>query len=196
MCVGYVIEIARVDERRHERTTLGRGIAILDGERDVADVPVERVAVQQEEERRNENEDQQRAPIAPDLPQLFAAYRERLRHAAVPPAERGASPEPVRGALSITSRNTSSSDGATSATDSTSMPEERRRSASASGRMAASRSTACTAVPKRLVFSTSGVASRSRIASIALAVRVSAIGRPSEIRLTSVVVPIAARRPA
>ena len=43
-----------------------------------------------------------------------------------------------------------------------------------------SRSTACTAVPNRLVFSTSGIASSARIAATGSAARTSTIGRPGE----------------
>ena len=43
--------------------------------RDVPDVEVQRVAVEQQEERRHEHQDHQRAPVAADLPQLLAARR-------------------------------------------------------------------------------------------------------------------------
>ena len=100
--VGHAIEVAGVDERRDQRAALRRTVAVLDGQRDVPDVEVERVAVEQQEERRHEHEDQQRPPIARDLPQLLAVDGERLHHARPPARLR-----------STTSRNTSSSDGAT-----------------------------------------------------------------------------------
>ena len=49
---GREIEVAGVDERRDERAALGRAVAVLDAERDVPDVEVQRVAVEQQEERR------------------------------------------------------------------------------------------------------------------------------------------------
>src|SRR6476646_3549337 len=122
----------------------------------MTDVEVQRVAVQQQEKRRNEDQDQQGAPVTRNLAQLFPADRECLAHAAAPRA---------RSAFSTTSRKTSSSDGGTSAALTTSMPSARSRSATTPGATPAWRKTACTAVPKRLVFSTSAMPSSTRIAS-------------------------------
>jgi hypothetical protein len=58
------------------------------------------------------------------------------------------------------------------------------------------RSTACTAAPKMLVFSTSAIASRRRIAPTALSARTSTIGRPAKTRFSSCTVPSAAILPA
>lgn len=58
------------------------------------------------------------------------------------------------------------------------------------------RSTACTAVPKRLVFSTSSKLSSARIASTGRSALTSTMGRPRKTPLTSEVVPMAVSRPA
>ena len=57
------------------------------------------------------------------------------------------------------------------------------------------RSTACTDVPKMLVFSTSGIASSAAIASTGCGARTSTIGRDAKISLSDFTVPSAARRP-
>ena len=85
-------------------------------------------------------------------------------------------------AFSTTSRNTSSSDGATTV-DATSTGDARAAAARRERRRRrrrATRSTACTAVPKRLVFSTSGIASSARIAVDRLRRATSTIGRPAK----------------
>ncbi len=110
---GGEVKIAGVDERGDDGAALRGSVAILDRERDVPDVEVQRVAVQQQEECRNEQQDQQRAAVAQDLPQLLPVDRQGLPHAAAPPA------------FSTTSRNTSSSDGSTSAISSTVRPRAR-----------------------------------------------------------------------
>ena len=87
----------------------------------MADVEVQRVAVDQQEERRHEEQDEQRPPIAADLPQLLARDGQRL-------------PEGGHAALrSATSRNTSSSDGWTMPQDVTVMPCASSRDAIAAG---------------------------------------------------------------
>src|SRR5881628_407775 len=48
--------------------------------RDVPDVEVERVAVEQQEERRDEQQRHQRARVAPDLPKLLPSDRHHLAH--------------------------------------------------------------------------------------------------------------------
>src|SRR5262249_53792008 len=78
--VGEAVEVPGVDEGGNERAALRRPVAILDGQRDVADVEVEGVAVQQQEERRHEDEYGQRPPIARDLAQLLAGDGQRLMH--------------------------------------------------------------------------------------------------------------------
>ena len=70
------------------------------------------------------------------------------------------------------------------------------RRVSSAAESPAPRRTACTAVPNRLVFSTSGMASRTRMAAIGWGVRTSTIGRPANTCFTSLVVPIVASRPA
>src|SRR5437870_199321 len=74
------IEVAGVDERGDERPAFGRAIAVVDGQPDVPDVEVERIAVQQEEERRHEQQNRQRPAIANDLPKLLATDGDRLAH--------------------------------------------------------------------------------------------------------------------
>ena len=55
-------------------------IAIVDRDPHVADVPVERVAVQQQEEDRQHQQDDERAPIAHDLTELLAGNGKSLAH--------------------------------------------------------------------------------------------------------------------
>ena len=47
-----------------DRAAFRRAVTVLDRQPHVADVEVERIAVEQEEERRHEDEDEQRAPVA------------------------------------------------------------------------------------------------------------------------------------
>ena len=90
---GGEVEVAGVDEGRDQRAALGRAVAVLDRERDVADVEVQRVTEDQQEERRHERQDQQRAAIAADLPQLLSrtarivVTRPRLPGAALCPVD-------------------------------------------------------------------------------------------------------------
>ena len=95
----HQIEVARVDERRHDRAALHRPVLVVDRDADVADVPAERVAEQDQKEGRQEQQDHQGAPVARDLAKLLPTYGQRLPHAA--------------SLCSTTSRNTSSSDGST-----------------------------------------------------------------------------------
>src|SRR5439155_16336578 len=101
--VRDAIEVTRIHERGDERAALRSRIAILDGKRDVPDVPVEGIAVEQQEKRRHEDDRRQGAAIAQDLAQFLPVNREGFTHAT------------FSDALSITSRKTSSSDGATAA---------------------------------------------------------------------------------
>ena len=55
-------------------------IAIVDGQPYVPYVEVQRVAENQEDERGHEEQDQQRAPIAADLPELLTRNGESLQH--------------------------------------------------------------------------------------------------------------------
>ena len=57
---GDDVEVGRVGERGDQFAAVGGVLAIHHGEAHVADVPVQRVAVQQQEERRHEQQDQQR----------------------------------------------------------------------------------------------------------------------------------------
>ena len=115
------VEVPGVDEGGDDAATLWRTVTVLDDELDVADVEVQRVAVQQQEERRHEDEDRQRAPIAIDLAKFLPVNGERLGHAAVPPA------------FSTTSRKTSSSEGSTSVAESTFRPAAESRPTMTSG---------------------------------------------------------------
>src|SRR6185436_15658303 len=130
------------------------------GQRDVADVEVEGVAVQQQEEHRDEQQDHQRAAIPRDLPELLHGNGKCLHDGP---------------AFSAMSRNTSSSDGSTIRHVAV-MPAAASSAVTASGRASGERITACTAVPKMLVFSTAGIASRRRIASTGWSARTSRIG--------------------
>ena len=78
--VGDEIEVARVDERRDEGAAVGRSVAVLDGQPHVADVEVQRVAVEQQEHGRHEQQDHQREPVTPDLTQLLTCHRHDLAH--------------------------------------------------------------------------------------------------------------------
>ena len=79
------VEVGGPDERRRSSARLSaEPIAILDGQRDVPDVEVERVAVQEQEERRDEEQDEQRPAVAPDLPQLLDGDGPDRAHAALP----------------------------------------------------------------------------------------------------------------
>ena len=100
--IGGEIEVSGIDERRDQRATLARPVAILDGEPDVTDVEVERIAVEQQEHRRHEQQDQQRPPVAADLPELLHRHGDGLPHAAL-----------SADTCSTTSRKTSSSEGDT-----------------------------------------------------------------------------------
>ena len=155
--------------------------------RDVADVEVQRIAVEQQEERGDEQQDQQRAPVARDLPQLLAADGERLAHACARARSR-----------STTSRNTSSSDGATCvALTSTAMPAARSRSAISVRRDAGRAQDRVHRRAEQAGLLDLRHARRARAwRRPASAQRISTIGRPAKICFTSVVVPIAASRPA
>ena len=63
-------------------------IPIVDGQANVTDVPVERVAVNQQEHRRNQQQDRQRAPVAHDLTDLLQADAERFTHGPLSPGGR------------------------------------------------------------------------------------------------------------
>src|SRR5690606_26879879 len=99
------VEVGGFGKCRDELSALARAVAILDRRAYVPDVEVERVAVQKQEEGRDDDENDERAPVAADLPQFLDRYREGAPHAA-----------PVLSARATTSRNTSSSDGATGST--------------------------------------------------------------------------------
>ena len=90
------------------------------------------------------------APVARDLAHFLPADAEDLRHQL---------------AEATTSRNTSSSDGDTGAIADTDTRWSASRRSSAAAAPACSCTTACTAVPKMLVFSTPGEASSTRIVS-------------------------------
>ena len=92
------VEVPRVDEGRNDVTTRAAVIVVLDRKRDVAYIEVERVAVEQKKERRHEQQDHERATVPAHLPEFLDRNGDRL-HA-----------RPLRSAMS---RNTSSSDGAT-----------------------------------------------------------------------------------
>ncbi len=140
-----VVEIGGAHEAGHQLAALRRVVPVLDRERHVADVEVERVAVEEQEERRQEQQHERRPPIPADLPQLLHGDRPGASHAAPRSARR-----------STTSRKTSSSDGTTVPMDVTVRPAPRRAATRASPVVCRVRPTACTAVPNRLVFSTAG----------------------------------------
>ena len=181
---GDQIEVAGVDERRHQRAALGRAVAVLDRERDVPDVEVQRVAVEQQEERRHEDQDRQRAAVAADLAQLLPVDRERLRSC-------GRLRAPSRRRRGTRPRATARPRRCSRPR----RPAPRSRVAQLGRRRSASRSTACTAVPNRLVFSTSGIASSARIASTGSSARISTIGRPAKTCFTSAGVPMRRQAP-
>ena len=112
--VGHEVEVARVDEGGDHLAAGAAAVVVLHGQTDVADVEVERVAVDEQEERRHEEQDQQGPPVAPDLAQLLAGDGQHFPHQAA-------------ALRSATSRNTSSSDGSTSVHDDTSRPAARSR---------------------------------------------------------------------
>ena len=76
------------------------------------------------------------------------------------------------------------------------MPAARSRPARTAASASPDRMTACTAVPKMLVFSTSGMRSSACIASTGRGARTSRIGLDAKIDFSSSTVPSAASRPA
>jgi len=76
------------------------------------------------------------------------------------------------------------------------MPADASLAATASADSSDVRSTAWTAVPKMLVFSTSGMASSVPMALTASRARISRIGRARNMPFSSLTVPSAASRPA
>ena len=176
--VGGELEVAGLDERVHQLAARLRAIVVVDGELDVLHVEVERIAVQQQEERRHEQQHHQRTAIARDLAELLAADGERLTHA-----------RPHRETRLR----------ATASRDRCRRCRARARSAcrvSASRSTSGVLSTACTAVPNTVVFSTSGMSSSARITSTGRLEWISRIGRLAKISFSSRDVPIAASLPA
>ena len=160
--IGSELEVSGIDERVHQLAAGLRTIVVLHGKLNVLHVEAERIAVQQQEERRHEQQHHQRAAIARDLAELLAADGERLTHARPRPGTR--------------LRATASRDRC-----------RRCRARARSGaRVSASRSTsgvlstACTAVPNTVVFSTSGMSSSARITSTGRFEWISRIGRLRE----------------
>ncbi len=98
----HLIEVRRPNEGGDEPPALFRVIAVLDRERDVPDVEVQRVPVQEQEEDRDEQQNQEAPAVAPDLPQFLHRDSRDASHAALPRSRR-----------STTSRKTSSRDGTT-----------------------------------------------------------------------------------
>ena len=74
------IEVAGVDERRNQSAALHRAIAVVHREADVPDIEVERVPVQQQKERGDEQQRHQRAGVAPDLSKLLPGDGHHLAH--------------------------------------------------------------------------------------------------------------------
>ena len=184
--IGDEIEVAGVDERRHQGAALGRPVAIVDRQRDVADVPVQRVAVQQQEERGNEQQDGKRPPVADDLADLLAADGESLPHASTVRSHGDLEEDVLERGLRPTRSTRHGMPAASS-------------ELAAHGIVVASvaaGSTAWTAVPNTLVFSTLRHRSSSRIASTGLRRADLEIGRSGEHLLQLLVVPSAASRPA
>src|SRR6185503_11138453 len=104
------------------------------------DIEVERVAVEEEKERGQEDKDEQAALVASNLAHLLHGHGPGASHAGLACSTR-----------STTSRNTSSSDGATDATPVTRRPALARAASTSAADRDRSCSTACTAVPNRLV---------------------------------------------
>jgi len=77
-----VVEIGRVHERVDEIAARPGEAQVLDDELHVAHVEVQRVAVQEQHERRDAEEHHQAERIAPRLTQLLSGNRERFSHAA------------------------------------------------------------------------------------------------------------------
>ena len=143
----HLVEVGRTAGRPPRASRLSAdSIAILHGQRHVADVEVQRVAEQEQEEHRNEQQNQQAPPIAADLPQFLERAPPRcpscrvLRDPAIDHVQ-----EDV---LERRHDRRGTVDHAAGA------PPAPRDAASIG--VPALRSTACTAVPNRLVFSTNG----------------------------------------
>ena len=111
----------------------------------MADVEVERVAVEQQEERRDEEQDHQRPPVAQDLPELLACRRRASFASCRRPLD-DVEEHVFERRLDRRDRRRPR------------CPRRSSAAASAAASIARARcSTACTAVPNRLVFSTSGM---------------------------------------
>src|SRR5690606_33200603 len=107
------IEVWRSVERRSQLSTRRAGVAVVGRQLHVSSIEVERVAVLEQKERRNDDEDRECATIATNLPQLLEGHRPDAPHDVA-----------SRVACSTTSRKTSSSDGGTGRTSLTSTPAE------------------------------------------------------------------------
>src|SRR5690606_35812727 len=125
------VEVGRAVEGGDDLPTRLRLVAVFDGQAHVPDVEVERVAVQEQEERRYDDENHERPPVPADLPQLLHRDRDDAVHGPILPA-----------VWSTTSRKTSSSDGATGTTLVTSSPDVSSAARTASGCTSGLRSTA------------------------------------------------------
>ena len=177
------VEVPRIQERRHQRPALRAVVAIFDGERHVLDVEVQGVAVQEQEEHRDEQQDHRacagraRSAGTPSCrPRAPSSFAPRLLH------------HVEEHVLERRLNRLQRIDGQLPA-----RPASRR---CRPGTRRLERRTAWTAVPNRLLSSTSSIASSARITSTGRGARISTIGRSAKIRLSSLVVPSAASFPA